>query len=213
MPDDKSRTYETLALSTKVEEDFVAPLTAVRGALEILRDFDELPADERLRFVTTALKGCAKLERAVEELASAVYATAQAKSAATGDKPTDEKRQQYLDRISLDKENWIAEVDYSGFVFTDSDVVNDFHDAVEEQVETSDHKWYFLVNYENCRVWPEAWIAFAHRGKRINVTFSLGTVRYDPNATTSAAEFDPDMFATREAALARIEEMRRGKGA
>ena len=35
---DRQSTLSTLALSTKVEEDFVSPLTSLRGALEILRD-------------------------------------------------------------------------------------------------------------------------------------------------------------------------------
>ena len=72
MPEDDAPPHPTLALSTKVEEDFVAPLTAVRGSLEILRDFSDLGADERLRFIETALGGCARLEKGIGELARTV---------------------------------------------------------------------------------------------------------------------------------------------
>ena len=40
----------TEALGTKLEQDFVAPLTAVRGALELLRDFPDMSELERERF-------------------------------------------------------------------------------------------------------------------------------------------------------------------
>ena len=64
MSEDRSKPQTTLALSTKVEEDFVAPLTSLRGSLEILRDIPDLSEEERRRFLETALRGCnAKFER------------------------------------------------------------------------------------------------------------------------------------------------------
>jgi hypothetical protein len=42
MFEDQQASISTLTLSTKVEEEFVSPLTAIRGALEILRDFPAL---------------------------------------------------------------------------------------------------------------------------------------------------------------------------
>jgi hypothetical protein len=50
-----------LALETKLEQEFVSPLTAVRGALEILRDFLDLPPNERARFIATALAAALRM--------------------------------------------------------------------------------------------------------------------------------------------------------
>ena len=63
-------TSVTLALNTKLEKDFVAPLTAVRGALEILRDFPDLDARERQQFVETALESCSRLTVGINDLAN-----------------------------------------------------------------------------------------------------------------------------------------------
>jgi hypothetical protein len=73
-----------------------------------------------------------------------------------------------------------------------------------------------VINYRNCSIWPEAWVAFAHRGKKVNVSHSLGTVRYAPSQTTGdkinedsrSERFDPNLFSSREAALAKVEEMK-----
>ena len=86
MTEDNASPHPTLAPSTEVEEDFVAPLTAVRGALEILRDVPALGEDERLRFVGTVLRGCARPDNGVEALAQTVYAAGQqALSSAPGE--------------------------------------------------------------------------------------------------------------------------------
>ena len=57
----------------------------------------------------------------------------------------------------------------------------------------------------------EAWVAFAHRGKRVNAAYALGAARHDEASGADGAlsgNLDPDMFPSREAALARIEQLR-----
>ena len=203
----------TLALSTKVEEDFVAPLAALRGALEILRDFSSLGADERMRFIETALRSCARLQRSVDELARTVYAAGhQTLSAALhedGVPPTDAGR--YAGHVRFIDDADIVEIDFAGLEFRSAEIVDEFFDVVEKLVEATGRRWYFLVNYGGYSVWPEAWVAFAHRGKRLNVTFSRGTARYEEsagNGVERSREFDPSILGTREAALARIEQMK-----
>ncbi len=203
MPEVRSDAHSTLALSTKVEEDFVAPLTAVRGALEILRDVDELSEEDRQRFVATALRSCARLEKSVAELADTVYAAGQ-QALPDGAAPVSPERQAYAGRIQVLEDLDTIEVDFSDFVFSNSAIVNDFHDVIDETVEESGRNWFFLVNYRGCSIWPEAWVAFAHRGKKINVSYSLGTVRYSDGDDRD----DPEIAPSREAALAQIEQMR-----
>ena len=212
MSRDNAPPHPTLALNTKVEEDFVAPLASVRGALEILRDFSDLETNERQRFVETALRGCARLQKGVDELARTVYAAGQQTGSASpeGGVPLADDGG-FADHVRFFDDLDIVEIDFAGLVFKSSTTVNDFFDVVERLVENTGRRWYFLVNYGGYSVWPEAWVAFAHRGKQLNVTFSRGTARYDESAGSDAegsGEFAQDFFATREAALARIERMK-----
>ena len=216
MPEDRSDRNSTLALNTKLEEEFVSPLTSMRGALEILRDFPDLSEGERIKFIETALQGCARLERGVEELASAVYAAGQQAQATPAEELLPAEQSAYAKRIEMLNDAETIEIDFSDFVFSSAKIVNDFYDVIDQTVETTGRTWYFLVNYRDCRVWPEAWVAFAHRGKKVNVNYSLGTVRYVEQQTTDGSKgrresdrLDPDMFNSREEALARIQEMRR----
>ncbi len=213
MPEKTPDQPSTLALSTKVEEDFVAPLTAVRGALEILRDHPDLGATERERFVSTALRSCRHLESAVTELAETVYAAGQQPAEPQASRGSAAPRTGYGERVMTLDDLDIMEVDFSNLVFANSQVVNEVHDAIEAAIKESGRKWYFLINFEDCSVWPEAWVAFAHRGKKINVNHSLGTVRYSSSADgDNRADLDPDLYASREMALERIEEIK-GSGA
>lgn len=123
-------------------------------------------------------------------------------------------------RISFDHDANIMEVDFSNFRFTDSRIVNAFYDTIGRRIsESGRHKWFYLVNYRNCEVHPQAWLAHAHRGERMNSAHSLGSARY--SASDSAAlsirkwagseKFDPNLLPTREEALHMIEEMRRSQ--
>lgn len=204
-----SRIPATLALKTKVEEDFVSPLTAVRGALEILRDFPDLECEERLRFVNTALKECARLEQGIEQLAYTVYAAGQ-----RGQSPEagSADARVYAGRVHIFHDIEAIEIDFSDFEFSSSDIVNDFYDVIDGMIEDTGRKWYLLVNYSNCSIWPEAWVAFAHRGKKVNANQSLGTVRFvTPDETAPSANPDPNMLESRDVAMAKIEEMKSAK--
>lgn len=217
MSEDDAAPHPTLALSTKVEEDFVAPLAAVRGALEILRDHSDLGADDRLRFVRTALRGCARLQKGVDELARTVYAAGRRTLSASLDQGAPDQGAphtgdgRFEDHVRFFDDIDVVEIAFAGLEFRSSGTVNDFFDAVERLVGATGRRWYFLVSYGGYTVWPEAWIAFAHRGKRLSAAFSRGTARYDECAdggAESSREFDPSIFSTRDAALARIERMK-----
>ena len=94
--------------------------------------------------------------------------------------------------------------------------VNTCYDVIEELVAATGRKWYFLVNYDGCRIMSEAWVEYAARGKRVNEGWSLGSVRYAPGSETEtdiklraeSGGFRPNIRNTRAEALARIAEMK-----
>ena len=197
----------TVALSTKVEEDFIQPLAAVRSSLEILRDYADLTDAERQRFVGAALRGCMRLEQGIGELSHSVYAAGSRDEETTQRAaPVTPPPTPYADRITIDEARGLIDVDFSGFEFRDAVTVNAFYDAIEDVVRATGRNWYFTVNFADVHVWPEAWIAFAHRGKKINATCSEATVRYGQNGATTS---DLDHVASREDAFARVAELRR----
>jgi len=122
----------------------------------------------------------------------------------------------FVRRLSFDHETVIMSVDFSDFIFYHSRDVNDFYDFVEDRIKETDRKWFFLVNLERCQILPAAWIQYAHRGKKLNIAASLGSVRYALGSENEAEirmraesqEFRPNIRNTREEALERIEEMR-----
>ena len=181
----------TSVLSTKLEEDFILPLTAVRGALEILRDYPDIAEDDRQKFVTSALDECARIERGIADLGAAVYAGQRAGQEA----PDDDGR------VAFRPDAEIAELDFAGLDFDSAATVNRVFDAVEERVAQTGRRWWFLVDYTGCHVFPEAWIAFAHRGKKVRVEYGYGTIRFDARGEGGL----PD----RDGALAQIADAKR----
>ena len=206
---------DTTTLSTKLEENFVSPLTAVRGTLEILRDFPDLDVRQRRRFVESALDECARLERGVEELASAVYAAGRHAHGAAKEAYAPSAPDSYRERLKVDDDADVVEIDFSEFEFSSAKLVNEFFDAIEDLVQPTARRWYFVTNFRDCRVWPEAWVAFAHRGKKIRVNHALGTIRYAEPPTgesgSESAQSDPSICGSRDEALAKIDEMKRAK--
>ena len=174
MSEDTPDARSTLALNTRLEDSFVSPLTAIRGALEILRDFPDLTDDERARFVTGALEECARLEAGIEDLGASVYAAADREAGQA--RPEIDER--FAGRIAFDADTGLADLDFSDFEFNASALVNAFHDAIEAAANATGRRWVFLVDMNQCRVWPEAWVAFAHRGKKLSMNFSTGVLRY-----------------------------------
>lgn len=119
-------------------------------------------------------------------------------------------------RIVFHDETRIMDVDFSNITFAHSRDVNDCYDVIDQMVEETGRKWYFLVNYENTKIFSEAWIQYAARGKALNEAASLGSVRYAPGSETEtdirlraqSGGFRPNIRNTREEALERISEMK-----
>ncbi|MBC6439241.1 MAG: hypothetical protein GDA49_02255 [Rhodospirillales bacterium] len=194
----------TLALNTKLEDDFVSPLTAVRGSLEILRDHPELAVADRRRFIDMALDGCARLDHGINDLAASVYAAGQR----ADDEPADGLAAgEPAQRIRFDHETNIAELDLSDLEFDSSTAVNAFYDRISAALEATGKKWFLMVDHTDCNIWPEAWIAFAYRSKKAAAAYALGVARYAmcPSGNQPAAS---GMFSSREDAMADIERQR-----
>ena len=191
----EDREDQTGTLSTKVEDAFISPLTAIRGVLEILRDFPDLSDTERSGFVSSALVECARLEAGIDHLADAVYGLRPGSENSTEPEPD-----QFSDRIRFSEAEELIDVGLNDLVFDSTATVNAFFDVLDRSVNRTGRKWYIIVDHTNCRIWPEAWVAFAHRTKKVNVNFSLGTVKLDADIGDS----DPGYVATREAALEKI---------
>lgn len=119
-------------------------------------------------------------------------------------------------RIEFDPDLDIMNVDFTGMSFENSTDVNDVYDFIEEQIAATGKKWYFLINYEGTRIQSPAWVQYAARGKTLNETWSLGSVRYAPGSETETdirlrAEsqgFRPNIRNTRDEAIERIAEMK-----
>ncbi len=211
MSEDPASEYSTLALNTKVEESFVTPLTAIRGALEILRDFPDLQPAQRKQFIDTALMECARLARGVDELAETVYAAGERGMSQDAPEPTSAEEQEFAKRVIVLNDLKIIDIDFSDYEFCNSDMVNDFYDYIDRTAERLGEDYYFAVNFRACRIWPEAWVAFAHRSKKVRITYALGTVRYVDGGDASKANTpsDPDIAPSREAAFKIIAAARR----
>ncbi|MEM7058360.1 MAG: hypothetical protein AAF557_12275 [Pseudomonadota bacterium] len=195
-----SRDDKTIALSTKVEEDFISPLTVIRGALEILNDYPDLPEQERTDFIQRALAECDRLKAGIDHLATTVYAADRRQ-----DFPTVEAR--YAERISVLDGHGIIDIDFSNFQFQSSEIVNAFYDALDAVVIPRNQKWYFLVNHHNCQIWPEAWVAYAHRSKKISMNFAHAVIRFAEGEGESIST-EPGVLPSREAALANLQEIK-----
>jgi len=126
---------------------------------------------------------------------------------------------EFSNRVCFLEAEEIMDVDFSNITFAHSRDVNDCYDELENKLRSTGRKWYFLVNYENTRIFSEAWIQYAARGKALNEEFSLGSVRYAPESETEtdirlraqSGGLRPNIRNTRAEALARIEEMKRGE--
>lgn len=119
-------------------------------------------------------------------------------------------------RIRFDTDNAIMDVDFSGFDFANSATVNAFYDRIEERISaTGEDQWFFLVNLLDVRIDSSAWVAYARRGKALNLAHSMGSVRYDASDITRAQivrdanteAFDPNLFDNRDSAIARLRDM------
>lgn len=122
----------------------------------------------------------------------------------------------YAARIKFHDAQDILEVDFSDVTFSDTVDVDQFYDEIDRRLEASGRPWFFLVNYQNCKILPDAWVSFAKRGKRCNLEFSRGTARFQPHEQTGREiaekakkdEFDPNLFGSRQAAVDHLRALR-----
>ena len=115
----------------------------------------------------------------------------------------------------------VMEVHFNDVIFEDSKMVDAVYDTLERGIAASgQNKWFFLVNYKNCRIYETAWIRFAQRGKSLNIAHSMGSVRFAVHEalgqtivnSAKTQNFDPNLFPSREEALEEIERMRQAQG-
>lgn len=160
-----------------VEDDFVSPLTMIRGVLEMFRDSPAIPQPVAQRFLGLALDDCDRLAESVNRLIEnnpQFVKQAKRRRLEASRSPGFE----FGDRISLLEEDLIVDVNFSDHRFSTSDDVNWFHDVIDRTISATGRQWYFMVNFRNCTIEPPAWGTFAHRGQQTNKAHSLGTVRY-----------------------------------
>jgi len=122
--------------------------------------------------------------------------------------------QQEIDaRIHFLDDLQIMEVDFSGTDLGSSQEVNAFYDRVEDRIhDTGEELWFFMIDYSNSRIDPDAWFAFSRRGKVLNKAHSMGSVRYDASDETrrqiersaGTDSFDANLFADRDSAITRL---------
>ena len=120
-------------------------------------------------------------------------------------------------RIHFNTALEVMEIDLSNVHFANRAIVRQFYDEVDRQMATAGGRWYFLVNYENCVVAPEAWDDYALGGKIANVKYSNGTARFGASEETrqtireraEAERFRSNLYATRDEALTVLASLRR----
>lgn len=119
-------------------------------------------------------------------------------------------------RLTFHETDQIFEIELAHVHFSGRADVAAFYDRCEARIaESGENLWFFLVHDDGLRVEPEAWVAYSARGRSLSLAHSMGTVRYDGSPETKARierargtdAFDPNLFPTREAALARIREL------
>ena len=119
--------------------------------------------------------------------------------------------------VTFHTEIQVMEVDFLNVTFDISSTVHQAYDVIDRKVHETGKRWFFLVNYLNCKIMSEAWIAFAYRDKKLNLSYSLGSARYAASSDTAEEilesarqeNFDPNLFRTREDALAHLAQLRR----
>lgn len=116
-------------------------------------------------------------------------------------------------RIRFDDATETVELDFTGLFLGTSAEVNAVYDQIEAALAASDwDKWFVLLNVTGLRVDSFAWVAHSRRGKALSKAHSMGTVKLDDSDMTRAElartagtdAFNPNLFADRDAAVARI---------
>jgi branched-chain amino acid transport system ATP-binding protein len=123
------------------------------------------------------------------------------------------------DRIIFHDAMEMLEVDFSNKTFGNAADADAFYDEADRRLAATGRRWYFLINYADCTIAPEAWERFAIRGKETNIAHGLGTVRVGASEQTREAirqqagreMFRANMYATRDQAMLALGEMRKRK--
>lgn len=132
------------------------------------------------------------------------------------DNATDIETAELDRRITFHDDIQVMEADFSDFHFDGTAAVNHFYDRLETRIaESGEDLWFFLVNLNGTRIDPIAWVAYARRGRALNLAHSMGSVRHDASDVTrqqieraaNTEAFDPNLFTSRKDALNRIAEM------
>ena len=88
-------------------------------------------------------------------------------------------------RLAFLDDEEVFEVNLSHVHFHNTADVNAFYDRCEERIEASGESlWFFMINYQGCRIDPLAWVAFSRRGRALNLAHSMASVRYDASPET-----------------------------
>ncbi|WP_417206205.1 hypothetical protein [Antarctobacter sp.] len=123
---------------------------------------------------------------------------------------------EFDDRIQFDQDRQVMEVDFSDVTFDSSQTVNRVYDRIEDRIAaTGEELWFFLINLNGTRIDSSAWVAYARRGRALNLAHSMGSVRFDASPETAAQieraarteAFDPNLLTCRADALVRIGQM------
>ena len=125
----------------------------------------------------------------------------------------------YRERIVFHDALQAMEVDLSGANLASAADADAFFDEINKQAAQTGRRWYFLINYGDCVIAPEAWDRYSARGKETNIAHSLGTVRVVPSTAMREAireqagreMFRANMFQSRDQAMLALGEMRKRK--
>lgn len=110
------------------------------------------------------------------------------------------------------------EVSFAGLTLDSIAAVDRFYDDVDQRLEQSNRRWYFLVDYADCTIPKEVWNHFSARGRNTNIKYSLSSVRFGADKKTrevmreqaeSEADFRANLYDNREMALFALGELRK----
>jgi hypothetical protein len=119
-------------------------------------------------------------------------------------------------RLTFHETDQIFEIDLAGVRFRVKADVTAFYDRCEARIgDSGETLWFFLIHDDGLRVEPAAWVAYSARARALSLAYSMARIRYDGSPETRTQiertrgtdSFDPNLFPSREAALARFREL------
>ncbi|WP_298567528.1 hypothetical protein [uncultured Aliiroseovarius sp.] len=117
------------------------------------------------------------------------------------------------ERLVLDTETRVAEIDLSGLTLRHSGDVDVVYGTLAAALEDTGRKWFFLINTAHLRVEQDAWLSQSRAAKRLRLSYALGQVGYgmaDVTAQdrTQVVSMRPASPKDRSAALAELDALR-----